>query len=366
MRLKQPRVEIVDATRKDDAALRDVLRRNPMPGNISVAFEREPSFYDALEVEGEENYVVAARCKANGKLVGFGTRSIKQAYLNGKPTAIGYLSSLRLDAKYRNGLAVARGYRRLKAVHIVGNVSHYFTTIIDDNHLAKKLLTSGKAGLPEYIDAGRFFTLALRPSAQQSLTGQAIRQANSSDIESIIELLNREGKKKQLFPVYTAEHLTSQKGLLRGLDLRNILLAFNNNKLIGIMGLWNQSSFRQSIIQQYSSLIHLMRYFYNPISLITDGPTLPIPGKLNYAVIALCCIRDNCIDTFNNLLNQTLYESQNLHSVLLGFHETDPLLAALKKRPHIPYISRLYYVYWENDVSPKPDGRTPYLELGAL
>jgi len=366
MPLKQRQVEIFDATRADDTALREVLRRNPMPGNISVAFEREPSFYDALEVEGEENYVVAARSKVKGNLVGFGTRSTKKVYLNGEATKVGYLSSLRLDPAYRNGLAVARGYRRLKQVHQSGDVSHYFTTIIDDNYLAKKLLTSGKAGLPTYLDAGRFFTMALRPSAQKHSPDSTIRTANSSDIQMIVEFLNQEGRNKQLFPVYTADHLTNSRGLLRGLHFKDILLSFNNDKLIGIMGLWNQSSFRQSIIQQYSTLLHLTRYIYNPISRITGKPKLPAPGKLNYAVIALCCIRDNCVSTFNDLLNRTLVKARNLHSVLLGLHESDPLIGSLKNRPHIPYISRLYYVYWEDNVTPKADGRPPYLELGAL
>lgn len=337
-----------------------------MPGNISVAFEREPSFYDALEVEGEENYVVAARCKASGSTVGFGTRSIKRVYLNGTPTAVGYLSSLRLDPHYRNGLAVARGYRRLKEIHLQSDVSHYFTTIIDDNHLARQLLTSGKAGLPTYVDAGKFITLAFRPTGKSIPAATSIRQANPSDIPAITDFLNCEGAKKQLFPVYTPDHLKMPQGLLRGLKAEDILLMTRGKEIIGTMGLWNQSSFRQSIIQQYSPLLHIARHVYNPLSFITRKPALPAPGKLSYAVIALCCIRDNCISTFNSLLKQTLAKARNLHSILLGLHESDPLYPSAKKRPHIPYISRLYYVHWESDVSPKPDGCIPYLELGAL
>jgi hypothetical protein len=40
------------ATPTDDAALRQLLRDNPMPGNISLSYEREPSYFLAARVDG--------------------------------------------------------------------------------------------------------------------------------------------------------------------------------------------------------------------------------------------------------------------------------------------------------------------------
>jgi len=56
------------ATQGDDEELRALLRRSPVPGPISVSFEREPSFFDSCRVRGDffklESDVIVARTKS--------------------------------------------------------------------------------------------------------------------------------------------------------------------------------------------------------------------------------------------------------------------------------------------------------------
>ena len=42
------------ATRDDDAAIRRLLRENPMRGAVSVGFEREPDYFRGGEIAGGE------------------------------------------------------------------------------------------------------------------------------------------------------------------------------------------------------------------------------------------------------------------------------------------------------------------------
>src|SRR5438128_9929998 len=98
------------ATEADEADLRRVLAETPMPGRIAVSFRREPSYFAAAEVDGRFRQVVAARDMETGRIVGFGSRSVTQRYVNGLPTPIGYLSSLRLVMEHRNRGLLARGY----------------------------------------------------------------------------------------------------------------------------------------------------------------------------------------------------------------------------------------------------------------
>src|SRR5687768_7151444 len=94
----------------DDADLRHVLRETPMEGRISVAFRREPSWFKAAAIDGEPRQVVVCRDCDSNHIVGFGSRSIRTLYVDGQPQRMGYLSSLRLLAAYRNRGLVARGY----------------------------------------------------------------------------------------------------------------------------------------------------------------------------------------------------------------------------------------------------------------
>src|SRR5947209_9611734 len=99
-RMSRYRFEL--ATPADDADLGRVLAETPMPGRIAVSFRRDPSYFAAAVVDGRFRQVIAARDSATGRIIGFGSRSIGERYVNGQPEPIGYLSSLRLREEYRN------------------------------------------------------------------------------------------------------------------------------------------------------------------------------------------------------------------------------------------------------------------------
>ena len=65
------------ATHADEAALRRILRASPMPGSISVTFEREPDYFRASTIEGTFHQTIVARDSATGEIIGMGTRSVR-------------------------------------------------------------------------------------------------------------------------------------------------------------------------------------------------------------------------------------------------------------------------------------------------
>ena len=83
------------ATEKDDEALREIIRSQPMEGSIRIVFQKEPNFF-AAEIIGAQNLeVLVCRQPGTGRIVGFGSRSVRRVFVNGKPEEVGYLSSLR-------------------------------------------------------------------------------------------------------------------------------------------------------------------------------------------------------------------------------------------------------------------------------
>jgi radical SAM superfamily enzyme YgiQ (UPF0313 family) len=356
----------------DDADLRDTCWKMPMPGRIQVAYVREPSFFEALRVEGHYSDVVTGRDTETGRIVGIGSRSIKPAFINGEQEQLGYLSTLRLLEDYRYGTLLARGYRLIRESHGDGRAKLYLSTILESNEAAKQLIAAGRGGLPAYHDIGRFQAMAIsldqRPKAHRNRDVE-VRPATRDDLPDLVRFWRGEGRLKQFFPAYSADDF-SDHGLLRGLDPSDVLMAVSGGQAVGTAAAWDQKSFRQSVVTGYSTALGALRPLYNGLASLLKYPQLPAPGScLDYCHLSLVCIKDDDKDIFEALLAGITRESRSRYSFMMaGFHERHPLLPALRRYHHFAYPSRLYVVSWEDGEADfqRLDNRVPYVEMGAL
>jgi hypothetical protein len=362
------------AAEADDADLRHVLAQTPMGGTIAVTFGREPSYFGAAEVDGHRRQVIAVRDLQAGRLVGFGSRSIRWLYVNGRPVEVGYLSGLRLLPEHRNRGLVALGYVRLRQLHADSRVRLYLTTIAEGNDLALRTLTSGRAGLPAYHPAGRYHTLALPLRRRKAPTpvpapGLVIRAAKDRDLPALIAFLQNEGAKRQFFPCYRAEDFLSAAGALKGLLAEDLLLAYRAGRLVGTLGGWNQEPFRQVLVHAYSRPLRWARPLCNIWARLRGLPRLPAPGEpFRYLMAALPVAEDS--EIFGALMRSLLARAAGgrYDYLLLGLHETDPLLGSVSAARATRYTTLLFVVCWEDGEAFRAalEPRVPYLELGSL
>lgn len=353
------------ATRADDALIRAVLRRNSMPGAMALAFAHEPSFFDAIEVEGYDPQVVVG--EQDGQLVGAGLVAMRRVYLNGETAEVGYLSSLRTDPAIRGTTALARGYRFYRQVHEVQQrVPFYLSTIMEDNNTARELLTSGRAGLPSYHEIGRYHTTAIPLLSQGKLrlpAGIRIVAGSAVGAEEIAAFLCETGRTRQFYPAYTAEELQAPTGLLRGLVLDDFAVALAGDRILGVMAAWNQLPFRQHVVTGYQGWLRWAR----PLL----GSLLPPPGEPVRSLLAACvAIRNDDPAVFRALLRHLLrVHAGGAHCFLfVGLAGNDPLLPVACEPWHLTLHSRIYVVEWGDGRAAVRtlDDRVPYLELGSL
>lgn len=363
------------ASAADDADLRRILAETPMPGRIAVGFGRAPSYFAAAEVDGRFCQVVAARDTRDGRLVGFGVRSIRELYVNGRPAPAGYLSSLRLLSAHRNRGLVARGYGFFRQLHADGRARLYLTTIAEGNEPALRLLTSGRAGLPAYHFAGRYHTVALPLTAQARRQNPqpacAIRPATAEDVPAVLNFLERMGPRRQFFPCYRAEDFFSGGGALKNLRPADLLLAVRAGRILGTLAGWDQRGFRQTVVHGYAAPLRWARWPYNAWARCTGRPILPAAGtSLCYLTGALAVVEGDDLDVFASLLEAllALKSGGDWQVLLIGMHEGDPLLRVLRDLPGTWYSTRLYLVCWPDGEPERAqlDGRATYLELGSL
>ena len=358
---------IQPATHADDAGIRSLLRRQSMPGRIQLAFEREPRFVSEGDLTGEASLTLIARDHVSGQVVGMASRSARRAFVNGIPRRIGYLGQLRIDSHYRGRWLVSRGFEQIRKLQSEDPVSFHIASIVEDNEDALGILVEyPRRRFPRFSKVAHLQTLAIVvPRRSQKIEGCAVKPATGDQLADLASFLQANGTGRQFFPYWTADGLRRLESF--GLGARDMFIATCNGHLAGVMALWDQRGFKQTVIRGYPVWMRRARPMLN--ALARTG--LPPEGQpLRSAYAALVCIAGDNIEVFRKLLCAVLNEARqrNLDHLLIGLDARDPLLQAASKARHITYNSRIYSVEWpdeRSDLEPL-DQRPVYVDIAML
>ena len=345
-----------------------------MEGRISLSFCREPSWFAGAAVDGRLRQVIACRDLRTGRIIGFGCRSIRDAYVNGRSSVVGYLSNLRLLPEHRGLGLVARGYAVFRELHGDGRAPFYLTTIGAGNRTALSVLTSGRAGLPAYHPAGAYYTFVvpLPRRRKRSAVGKIdVRPATAEDLPAVLDFLATVAAQRQFFPRLEANDFLSPEGTMRGLSFDKLLLAERGGRLVGTLAGWDQHSYRQTVVCAYHGRLRALRPLYNAWAWFINRPGLPKPGQaFPYLMGALPAVAADDDNTFAALLEDLRRRAAGgpWGYLLIGLHERDPLLRVVQRYQPMCYMTHLFLVCWPDGEEARcaVDGRTPYLEAGSL
>ncbi len=349
-----------------------------MPGEIQLFLDRSPCFFDSLDVEGERVKVMGVRKADTNELMAIGCMAEKTHWINGTERAekIGYLSSLRVDPRFQSSGLLLRAYEFLQNEHSQNHPDRvYLSTILEENIKAKKILTSQRAGLPKYQDIGllqtSFFPVSKQIWKKHLPAGVTIRRGSKKDLPGLIRFWKAQSRKRQFVPAYTEEHFLQSSGLLRNLMAEDMILAFDQEKIIGCLGLWNQSAYRRWVVSSYSNRIRLGRGLYNLIAPFLNRPQLPKENEpFPYRILSVVAIENDDLSLFESMLHFLWEQTKGQHLVIsIGFHEKDPLLQVILLRAKQKILSRLYLTSWSDEKSLLKDlnlNLPPYVEFGSL
>jgi len=362
--------EIGLANESDDDQLRRLLRRSPIPGSISVTFEREPSFFDSCRVRGDFFQVGIGRDRRTGNAIGLGTRSVAHAFVNGRPMPLGYLADLRLDERYRGGTLIARGYRFLRHLHHDHRARLYTTMIFTGNHGALTTIASGRAGLPQYHDMGVVHSpgINIRRTKPTINAGCDILRGSEDLLPEIVECLNRNNSRRQFAPVHTIAMFKNQ---WRDFRCTDFYVAVRRSRVIGVLGCWDQRAFKQTRVAGYGPRLRYLVPLANILRPLTGSPLFPEPGQeVSYFYISFVSVDEDNVEVFQALLRRAYNDSVGSRYLyaILALHERDALLPALRDYSQTPFSGRLFCVTFEDgeDLYRSLDGRVPYLEAATF
>lgn len=357
------------ATPADDPAIRYLLAANPVPGRVTVTFEREPNFFAGCATMGATQTLVAR--DATNAVVALACRATRDAFVNGAVERIGYLGVLRVDRRHRGRWLVSQGFRMLQQLHDEDPVAGYLMSIIDGNAEAKGVLVQNRRRhYPVFHALGALCTLALVIGHRRApLAGPIeVTPASPADIPVLIPFLHSHGRRRQFFPAWQAGDLLEGPATL-GLALDDILVARRRGQVVGVSACWDQSSFKQTIVRGYSRWLGLLRPAYNAVAPLLRRPPLPAIGEaIPCSYAALTCVADDDTEAFRALLRAlyNLAATRRDHYLMLGLVDGDPLLPHARTYAHIAYPSQLFLAEWTEGLHARLDGRIPYLDIAAL
>jgi len=355
-------VAVSVASAADDAGVRRLLRSQVMPGRVRLSFCREPDFSIGCAVTGDDYRVLVARAQPDDEVVGVACRSVRRVFLNGREQRLGYLGQLRVDDRYRGRWLVSRGFAILEQMHRDDPLPAYLASIVDANDEATGILVrKARPGFPQFREVARYVTLALRVKRWPS-TGRAEARAITTKtsppvLEEVADFLRRQGARRQLCSVWTADALRRLETL--GLRPDDMLVARKDGEIAGVMALWDQSAYKQSVIRGYSGWLR------------AAAPLLPRLGtKLRSAYASLVSIANDDAGTFGSLLHQvySLAAQRGFDYLLIGFDVRDPLFEFARRQSHIAYPSRLYLASWPTGGHRHEplDARPAYVDIATL
>jgi hypothetical protein len=360
------------ATAGDDAAIRGLYRSQPMPGRISVAFEREPNFSLGCRVTGEDCQIVVARTEKDGEVAGVACRSGRRLYFNGREQRLGYLGQLRIDERFRGRWLVSRGFGLLKQLHDRDPLPAYLVSIVGGNQEATGVLVRNRRKIfPAFYPVADFCTLAVsvRGYKPALVRDASIAGADARQLGEVAAFLRSCGSRRQFFPVWTEERIRSLAAL--GLRIEDLRVARRNGEIAGVAGLWDQSSYKQTVVHGYSGWLKAAAQIYNLSAPWLGRAALPRPGeKLRSAYAAFICVANDDSAVFAALLRElyNLARFRGFDYLLIGLDRRDPLLPVAREYSHVAYPSRLYLAEWPDGghVHEQLDRRPAYVDIATL
>lgn len=362
------------ASSQTEGEFRKLLRNNALDGNIRMLLTREPNAFHAAAISGDVHELMLAYRLVPRQLVGGGARYELDVYVNGTAARIGYLGELRIDGGFQQRRRLLlEAYRAMRKQHEMGNTPVYITTIIADNTSTRRLLEAGLSDMPVYQPLETMATLVIPAQQAAACKAPELRVETGATIKmaELAEHLNNSGRIYQFHPVWNEETLLSEDRC-RGISTSDFFVVRDDTRIRGLLCLWDQRAFKQSVVAGYSRQLARVRPFMNFVAPFRNRPRLPPPGhELKSAFLSHLSVEPDDEETLLTLIQKAGQQAvrRGIDYVMLGLAERHSHCRLLQKRFSChKYVSMIYLVYWQDgeEYASGIDDRIPHPEMAIL
>lgn len=304
---------------QDNQQILDLVKKYPTSSSLSYVVDRSPSYFNLARLQGYDYKALVI--EANNKILGSLLITFDKVYLEKEIKNIAYTSDLRVEPFIRKtGLADELMKEGIKLIKENLEEKNIFTCVLKDNIAGlKKNQNLARDGYADMKIIASLKTYFIFPFYTKKLINKDfdIRFANHNDLEEMFYLWKETNSNKNLSRAFTINSFKEWVNDKNGIGIDNYLLAKKNNKIVGFIGLWNQSKLRKVIIHSQNNQMRLFKNFWNLGTKLIKIPQFPASGQeLNFYNITNLCIKDS--ECFEQLLYNAFKNVKRNNSMFLA------------------------------------------------
>ena len=338
----------------DDKLLLKMLESFYSGGMFQLTYTRRPSALDSFVRDKAEVGIIKT---SNNNIAYMFACSENKYYINGKIMSLRYLSSLRKDRKYLYVLDW-----REQILSYLGRGTYFFS-VLCSNKRAHQLIErkSENFNSPQRLARYKTFIINSRRIEKPKKLVCEFRAVGDNDINAIIMFLNKEGQKKNLFPVVTKELLDRL-----GITKNNSYLLIKDDKIVGFAGLVDQSDWKQFIVVKYSWLLSSVRKPFNTFAKRFRYITIPeINQPIKSPLVTMCVVKNDNLKLFKEMFYYLSSQASKtsdifVYSQLSNTKETK----MLDTKYNFSFEYEMYLL--EEDINLKLDNKSIYIDTAML
>lgn len=364
----------------DDQELRRLVSLPMTTRGLMLSFQREPSYFQASKVIYTKVDGTVAKDANSGQLVGCYNIGLRPCYVNGQITALRYAGDLRLDPQVRGKAVLKQMVPHFRESLKDPNFCQMI--IFNDNHAARRAIQTGRLGF-DYYDEGLIETLTLTGFKHSALPSHLQNSASALDLKQVhhcvaeekyIPLMNdfvkRMATRFNFVPAYDFHELEQHNAYFHGLALHDFQLYFYQDQLVGMFALWNQSSFKQSKVLDYSKKIQFFRPVYNLWAKLNGRIQLPKKGhSFKYHILHSLFCEPEQLALHERMLRDAfqLSKQRGINAITFTLSHKDPRQQLNQFYKGDLLIGMHGFITFDQDPRAQFDPtRIPFLEAGRI
>ena len=287
-----------EAKPEDGREISRILDASTSNGLIDLLYTRRPDAYASYQKEPGEARVFAR--KKDGAVVSTCAELVRDVYVGGDACKAAYICGLKKDPDYPGGAGISakivREFQR-------DDIDAYYFGVLTDNPRAKEMFEkTSRLFSTRHVTSVKTYIVSPRAKIKAPKNAYAFRQAREDDLPALLAFLQREGAKKDLFPVVRS------LDAFYNLHIGDFYLLLDGGEIVACAALWNSTGYKQYVVRKYSPLMKIAR-FLNPLIAALGFIRLPKENApLDFPMLSFFLTKDGREDLFYIYLNRVRKE----------------------------------------------------------
>ena len=369
---KNDQLIVRDATTQDNHQLLTLVAETMPSNGMILSFERGDNYFKATYAQYHQPEIkVVVEKHQPDVIIGMMNIGFKHCYINEQLTQIRYVSDLRINPSFRGKKVVEvlmdYLYRQVPLDSFLQSV------VLEDNQKARHMLHQSRPHFPEPYIFDQITTYNISKASDSKSFEQFSMRILTKDLIAIANQFI--GQMKQYYNFLSAydfhDLFTGEHPFWVGMRPEDFILIFDaNQQLVGILGLWNQKSFKQTKALEYSPSLKYLRPFYNVYAYLTQQIMLPQIGQsFDYLMSHSVLCEPSRLDVFAYqlyLLNVETKKSGK-SSFCITLSDDDPRsVIAKQSRSHQMHATHTLHSFQNSPIGQFDRSKISYFEVGRL